>query len=172
MSRSPCRSRCRRCRSSSVLSECAETKLRSQPAIWRGGLFTQETGCNLGINPTRSDAGRAIVMLSDTRVRMIEQGAGKVRQDSDPDSLKGSLSYEIAERHFGNWSACGRRDPQSVGTRPRSKQNRSRVSQIKFDEAIEAVGDAAFILSAIFGSDAWQSDPPTPVNRLEGRPDL
>ena len=42
-------------------------------------LSTQETGCNIGINPTRGDAGGAIVvLLSDTRVRMIEQGAGKV----------------------------------------------------------------------------------------------
>ena len=44
-------------------------------------LFPQKSSCNLGVNLTRTDAARAIVMLlSDSRVGMIEQGAGKVRR--------------------------------------------------------------------------------------------
>jgi hypothetical protein len=44
-------------------------------------LFPQEASCNLRVNLTRTDAAGPIVMLfSDSRVGMIEQGGGKVRR--------------------------------------------------------------------------------------------
>ena len=87
-----------------------------------------ESTCNLGVNLTRTDAARAIVMLlGDSWVGMIEQGAGKVRRvsaicrcgrscgsakkvwrDTDTQSLKGNLRYQIAKSNSGNWSASWR----------------------------------------------------------------
>src|SRR5262249_837883 len=134
--------------------------------------------------------GPIVVLLSDSFVAMIEQGAGKVRRipaigrrgrsctstkkvwrDTNTESLEGNLRYHFTKSNSGNWSAIFG-NPQRVGRRPRPKQDRSSLGQIDFDIAIEAFGDTAFIWSAILRGDARQIDPPPAVNRLERRPDL